>query len=114
METGGKLCYELPSEVKYAVVLLFTGSIDVDDDEKTVSISNLVGGTKTGLAGFSRSCAEVELLRKAEPDGSDFQVVTIESTESISKTYQWIVLGYDSQGMLTHASPPWQVTINWI
>lgn len=109
-----RLRFELPTEVEYAVLMLFDGPIDVNDDEKTISTTNLEGGLRTGLSGFSRSYAEIASLLRPEADFEDFKSEFIKDSEDGDVTYCWVVIGYNSSGIITHASPEWTVTITWL
>lgn len=116
-EATGLFFYELPREVKFAIVEFFPqNSIVIDDSDKTVSTANLVGGSRTGLEafGFDRGVLPANRILQVKADKSDFASPPyLGQVLSVSVAYSWIVLGYDDNLNLTHASPARTVTINW-
>ena len=114
----GELMYELPDGVKYAIVEMFEGQVVADDEKKIVSTENLVAGSRTGLEslGFDRGKIAVKKLLRVKDDKSDFDFETPQYYDVAAEgsgDYFWAVLGFDSGLNLTHASPAWEVTINW-
>ncbi len=106
----------LPEEVKYAIVELFNAEvIFTDNPEKAVPVEDLIAGSRTGLEayGFTRSSVQLNELYEKNAAGTDFDTVANYAPGTVIISYKWIVLGYDENMILTHASPEGEVTINW-
>jgi hypothetical protein len=105
--------FDIPSDVKYVMVGIFTEDIDVVGD-KIVNDTDCVAGSRSGLSGFSRSSIPAANMRVFNPASGDFTATTFASTVSGSTdNYYWAVWGYDEGQNLTHASPRWRVRISW-
>lgn len=108
--------YTLPEEVKYAIVELFdVGAVFTDNPEKTVPVEDLIAGSRTGLEayGFTRSSVQLDELYKKNAAGTDFDTTAIYAPGTGLTSHKWIVLGYDENMILTHASPAGEVSIVW-
>lgn len=113
MEPNGEFIYELPKEVKYAIVELFPPGTNFDDSEKKVPVEVLIAGNRTGLDGFTRDSVYANKLFPVNADNTDFDFSGANYIGPGPTDYIWIVLGYDENMILTHASPAGEVTINW-
>ncbi len=104
--------YDLPKEIKYAIVELFIGSIEIPDDpDKKIPLENLIAGSRTGLADFTRSSVRADKLFPLNADKTGFNT-SIGKYIITGGPYTWIILGYDENMILTHASTAGKVTIN--
>lgn len=105
-EFGGEYLFEnLPSYVKYIQVLIFASANTpvINDNTKIIqNISSMKGGNRTGLSGISRS--EVSSFYDYDEDTGDFDSGTAMSP-ALSADDWFIVLGFDENYNLTHASP---------
>lgn len=107
--------YTLPDKVDYAIVELFIDHIDIPDDpDKQVPLEHLVAGSRTGLTDFTRSSVRADKLFPVNADNTDFDTSSGNYTGTTgSSPYTWIVLGYDENMNLTHASTNAKITITW-
>ena len=112
----GKFYYSIPGSADFVFVEVFDGEIAVDDDEKEIKTDNLVAGSRTGLEeqGFGSSSIRVNRLLAVKPDKEDFRRSTYYGeTVAGKKSYYWAVIGLDENAVVTHASPAFEVEINW-
>ncbi len=110
-ESGGKYLFEnLPSYVKYIQVLIFASADTpvIDDNTKLVkNISVMKGGNRTGLLGISRT--DVSLFYDYDTGTGDFDSGT-PMAPALATNDWFIVLGFDENFNLTHASPQYKVS----
>jgi hypothetical protein len=105
--------YTLPPEVKYAIVELFPSGTTFPDN-KTVPIDDLIAGNRTDLAGFTRDAVKADELYPKNAEGTDFDTTGYYNVAGPTNIdYVWIVLGYDENMILTHASAAGEITVNW-
>lgn len=103
--SSGPLVYSAPSEVAFIVVGIFNSSIQTSG--KTIlNEANFFRGIKTGLAGFNRGQLDFSATYIYDQNSNDFDGPSALPNGS----YYWAVWGYDSNGILTHASPQWRFT----
>ncbi|MCK4542800.1 MAG: hypothetical protein KAU17_11255 [Spirochaetales bacterium] len=114
MANSGYFFYSLPEDVKYAIVELFPSGTTFLDN-KTVPVDVLIAGSRTGFEeqGFTRSFVQANKLYKVNSEKTDFDIAGGLYSELADTTYVWIVLGYDENMILTHASPAGEVTVAW-
>ncbi len=106
--SGTKYAFsELPDYVKYIQVLIFD-NLDqpvVNDNDKIITnISDLDGGNITGLSGISRSYVE------SFYDYVSGEFDTLTTITPLQADDWFVVLGFDADLNLTHASPLYQVS----
>jgi len=98
---------EVPDYVKYMQLLIFSSSPAVDDDSKTIDKSSLIAGSRTYLTGFSRASVNSANIYVYVPADDDFTGLPLAPVDGD----YIIVLGFDSDLNLTHASPSYAMTL---
>lgn len=111
MSTSDYFNYTLSKDIKYAIVELFSSDAEFsDNEEKKVPVDKLLAGSRTGLAGFTRDKVQASQLYGVNADRTDFKASGANYSPSSGTAYKWIVLGYDENMNLTHASTVGTVT----
>ncbi len=106
--------YDLSGDISFAILELFDGHISIPDDpDNKVPLENLVAGSRTGLNDFTRSSVQVDRLFPVYADNSDFDTSSNYNPGTGNLDYTWILLGYDENMILTHASTAMEVIVNW-
>jgi hypothetical protein len=101
--------FDAPSEVANIVIGVFSSPILVNGD-RIVNEGAFQFGSRSGLAGFSRSAVRASDFYGYNLATHDFDTsVPFAAVPSTGLRY-WAVWGYDKWGNLTHASPQWSVT----
>jgi hypothetical protein len=89
---------EINDYVEYIQVLVFTSSPEIDESNKKINTAP-ISGSRSGLADLSRS--SVSLLFDYESGTQDFTGAPY----TVDINHYIVVLGFDSNLNLTHASP---------
>lgn len=100
--------YNIPPEVEYAIIGIFDSN-GIRVSGSTLDVSNLIAGSSSGKAAFTRSSLAQSSLLVPLADKSAFSD-TGYVFSGTGVLYYWAVWGYDKYGNLTHSSPAWNFT----
>jgi len=101
-DSGGNFEFNLPSEVEYAVLVVFSATIETSGNTIINDEAEFLAGSRSGLPGFSRDQVNQNNLYTYNPATNDFSGIAYGPAGT---NRWWAVYGYDSEGELTHASP---------